>query len=223
MLEVLARPIRVVRSRPGLFVGAVASSVLGLALPSAWGTPTRVLVAWDVGVLAYLLVAYSMMARSDAATMRRRAIEQDVGAFVILVLTVLACFASVGAIVVELAADDAPRGVQLALVAATIVLSWTLVHTMFALHYAHEYELGCEDRPEIPGRVAGGLDFQSDEPPDYADFVYFAFVIGVAAQTADVVITSKRLRRYAAAHGIVSFYFNTTVLALAMNLVAGLF
>ncbi|WP_236519949.1 DUF1345 domain-containing protein [Sandaracinus amylolyticus] len=223
MLEVLARPIRVVRSRPRLFAGALASSVLGIALPASWGPATRVLIAWDVGVLAYLVVAFTMMARSDAATMRQRAIEQDEGALAILVLTVLASFASVGAIVGELASDETPRGLQLGLVAATIVLSWTLVHTMFALHYAHEYELGREDQPDVPARIAGGLDFQCDEPPDYADFVYFAFVIGVAAQTADVVITSKRLRRFATAHGIVSFYFNTSVLALAMNLVAGIF
>lgn len=94
---------------------------------------------------------------------------------------------------------------------------------MFAVHYAHEYERGIAARPDEAPAVAGGLDFQSDVAPDYFDFVYFAFIIGVASQTADVVIKARRLRRVATLHSVFSFFFNTTLLALAVNLASSAF
>ena len=108
-------------------------------------------------------------------------------------------------------------------VLTTLFLSWSFVHTIFALHYAHQYELGREAAPSEPAAVAGGLDFQDPELPDYFDFIYFSFVIGVAAQTADVVIKRRPLRRIATVHCFVSFIFNTTILALAINLAASAF
>jgi uncharacterized membrane protein len=95
----------------------------------------------------------------------------------------------------------------------TIVLSWAFIHTIFALHYAHEYH--AEHR-----KNRGGLAFPGEEAPDYWDFVYFSFVIGMAAQTSDVAITSKAIRRTVAAHGIVSFVFNAALLALTVNIAA---
>ena len=217
-------PAPMLRLRPRLLSATGALVLVGLATPAAWAIPTRVLVAWDAGVLVYLALAIVMMVRSDVEAVRRRAVAEDEGALALLVLTVLASLASVGAILAELAVHE-PRssGLQVALVGATIVLSWAFVHTLFAIHYAHEYQLGCAAAPDAPPPLAGGLDFQDPEAPDYADFVYFAFTIGVAAQTADVVITRKRLRRVVTVHAIVSFFFNAIVLALSINLVAGLF
>ena len=103
--------------------------------------------------------------------------------------------------------------ISLTLPALTILLSWAFIHTMFALHYAHEFY------DETAGR---GMSFPGDDPhPDYLDFVYFSFVIGMTSQVSDVAVTSKQIRRTVAAHGVVSFLFNAALLALTVNIAAG--
>ena len=98
----------------------------------------------------------------------------------------------------------------------TVVLAWTFTHIIFTLHYANLYY-----RPHKDG-VPGGLDFPGDEPPDYRDFLYYAFVIGCAAQTADVATTSRDMRLVSLAHGVIAFAFNTAILALMINVGASL-
>jgi uncharacterized membrane protein len=150
------------------------------------------------------------MWRTDISHVRRNAAVQDEGRFSILVVTAAAAFASLGAIVAELnGAHGDPWVLVLAVV--TITLSWGTVHTIFALHYAHEY---------YRGRQTGGMKFPDDDKPDYWDFVYFAFVIGMTAQVSDVAVTDKIVRRTVTAHGIVSFIFNTALLALMINIAA---
>jgi len=153
------------------------------------------------------------MFRCDHSHIRRNAILQDDGRFLILLVTALGAFASIAAIVFELGASK--RGAsELTLAVATIVLSWAAVHTTFALHYAHDYYRGAKP---------GGLQFPSgdkNDPADYWDFVYFSFVIGMTAQVSDVGITDKTIRRTATAHGIVSFVFNTALVALMVNIAA---
>ena len=136
---------------------------------------------------------------------------QDDGRFLILLVTALGAFASIAAIVFELGASNrsAPG---LALATVTIALSWAAVHTAFSLHYAHEY---------YRGGKPGGLQFPSGdqhEDADYWDFVYFSFVIGMTAQVSDVGITDKIIRRTATVHGIISFVFNTALVALMVNI-----
>lgn len=121
-----------------------------------------------------------------------------------------AAFASLGAIIAELGAPQ--RGAyELILATATIALSWTMIYVVFALHYAHEYYRSAK---------GGGLNFPDDDKPDYWDFIYFSFVIGMTAQVSDVGITDKTIRRTATAHGVVSFFFNTALLALMVNIAA---
>ena len=210
------RLVRIVRARPRLFVSAtvgVLVSALGAVWPDARPV-TGVLVGWDLGVALYLVLAFHMMRREDVHGIRRRAAEQDEGQAAILGLTVAAALASVAAIFAELgAASGASRArIHIALAALTIVLSWAFVHTMFALHYAHEFY------DETGG---GGMSFPGGDPePDYWDFVYFSFVIGMTSQVSDVSITSKQIRRVVAGHGIVAFAFNTALLALTVNLAA---
>ena len=206
--------LRVVRSRPRLFIsGAVAVVVTALfAVAVPWRLSTRLLAGWDIGVALYLVLAVQLMASSTIDRMRRRATEEDEGQATILVLTVVAALASVIAIFVEL--GTSLRGdrhpLHLTLAAITIVLSWAFIHTIFALHYAHEfYDL-----------TSGGLAFPGDAEPDYWDFVYFSFVIGMTSQVSDVGITSKQIRRTAAAHGVIAFFFNAALLALTINLAA---
>jgi uncharacterized membrane protein len=177
---------------------------------------TRLLLAWDVGIVVYLVLALAMMSRFDLARVRERAAAQDEGGLAILVLTVAAAIASVGAIVAELgyAAGEESRAPYFTLAVVTILVSWTFIHAIFALHYAHEYY--GEDAE------GGGLQFPNDARPDYWDFVYFAFVIGMTFQVSDVAVTSKVLRRLVVAQGAVSFVFNVAILALVVNVAAGL-
>jgi uncharacterized membrane protein len=205
--------VRVVVSRPRTFVALGLAIIAFFLLPDWPRLITRALVSWDVFAAVYLVLAYTMMARCGQAHIKPSAILQDDGRFLILLMTALGAFASIAAIVFELGASKkSPAGLTLAVV--TIVLSWAAVHTTFSLHYAHEY---------YRGRTPGGLQFpsgQAKEKPDYWDFVYFAFVIGMTAQTSDVGITDKIIRRTAAVHGIISFVFNTALLALMVNIAA---
>ena len=210
--------LRIVRARPRLFtslaIGMVVS--LGLVLVPGWGAARGLLVGWDIGLGLYLILAFHMMAGADAHTIRRHAAEQDEGQIAILVLTVVAALASLAAIFVELgtaAAGGAGRSpARFVLAALTIVLSWAFIHTMFALHYAHEF---------YDEETGGGLAFPGEEmEPDYWDFVYFSFVIGMTSQVSDVGVTSKPIRRTVAAHGVVAFVFNAALLALTVNIAA---
>jgi uncharacterized membrane protein len=208
--------LRIVRARPRLFVcGAIGAVVVGVALAANWRLETRLLTGWDVGVALYLALAFHTMSRSNTHIMRRHAAEQDEGRLTMLVLTVAAALASLVAIFAHLGSSAGATGgrppANVALAAFTILLSWAFIHTIFALHYAHEFY------DETDG---GGLAFPGEREPDYWDFVYFSFVIGMTSQVSDVAITSKLIRRTAAAHGIVSFVFNAALLALTVNLAA---
>ena len=210
-----------IRVRPRLATATltgIASFLLAAGLPE----PKRALLAWDIGAGLYLALAWTMMLRhgSDVEKMKWRSKLQDDGALVVLVLTLGATVASLAAIVLELVRaqglPDEHRTLALALAGATIFISWCFVHTAFALHYAHEFYV---DRGPSGGP---GLEFPGEAPPDYLDFLYFSFVIGTTSQTADVSIVSRPMRRLALLHGIVAFVFNTTLLALTINIAAGL-
>lgn len=208
--------VRVARARPRLLVSVAAGLVAIAALPAEWRLATRLLVGWDIGVALYLVAVYELVWRSDVARMRRRAALQDEGALAILMLTVGAALASLAAIVAELGMPHAGSGrppAQLVLATVTIGLSWAFIHTIFALHYAHEFY---GERAE----ASGGLAFPGREAPDYWDFVYFSFVVGMTSQVSDVAVTSRRIRRTVTAHGVVSFLFNAALLALTVNIAA---
>jgi uncharacterized membrane protein len=209
----LSRPARVVYARPRTFISILIGVVAFFLLPGSLRLVTRLLVSWDIFITLYLVLVYTMVLRSGIAHIRRNAVMQDDGRFLILLVTALGAFASLAAIVSELGeAHRSPP--ELLFATVTIALSWAAVHTAFALHYAHEYYRGAKP---------GGLQFPSGdqhEHADYWDFVYFSFVIGMTAQVSDVGITDKTIRRTATAHGVVSFGFNTALLALMVNIAA---
>jgi uncharacterized membrane protein len=209
----LPLPVRVVKGRPRTFIALAVGILVFFLLPDARRPVTRLVVAWDVFAGLYMVLAYSMMARCGVGHIRRSAVMQDDGRFLLLLLTALGAFASLAAIVFELGASKGnPAGLILAIV--TIVLSWTIVHTAFSLHYAHEF---------YRNKKPGGLQFPSGDEKveaDYWDFVYFSFVIGMTAQVSDVGITDKIIRRTATVHGIISFVFNTALIALMVNIAA---
>ena len=208
----MSRPVRVVYARPRTFIAMAIGIVTFFLLPGSLRLVTRLLIGWDVFVALYLVLVYALVLRSGLVHIRRNAILQDDGRFLILLVTALGAFASIAAIIFGL--DEQHRSSpELALATLTIALSWAAVHTTFALHYAHDFYRG----------TPGGLQFpvgDQHEDADYWDFVYFSFVIGMTAQVSDVGITDRTIRRTATVHGIISFIFNTALLALMVNIAA---
>ena len=216
------RIVRLVRARPRLFIATGIALATGLFLPTSVASHgvTRVLIAWNVGTCLYVLLAAIMMVRSSQHHMRHRAQQQDDGQLVILALVVVAAVASLVAIAAELAVvkdmHGPLRAAHIALAGVTVLSSWAFIQVMFALHYAHDYYADA-----CHGRTAG-LQFPDPEPPDYGDFFYFSSVIGTSGQTADVSFVTKGMRRIGSVHCILAYLFNTTVLALLINIGAGL-
>ena len=209
----MPRPVRLVYARPRTFLSIALGVVVFFLLPTSFRPVTRLLTGWDTFVALYIILVYVMMGRSTLNTIRRMAALQDDGRFLIPLLTALGAFASLAAIVLELGQGQ-HKPTELMFSILTVALSWAAVHTGFALHYAHEF---------YRGNKPGGLQFPSgekDEHADYWDFVYFSFVIGMTAQVSDVGITDKTIRRIATVHGIISFVFNTALLALMVNIAA---
>lgn len=214
--------VRLFRARPRIFIAtavAIATAWL-LPLELTSHTVTRLLVAWNMGTVLYVLLAAVMMIRSSQHHMRRRAQLQDDGQLVLLVFVVVTSIASLVAIALELAVSKdmhgAEKATHIALAGITVLSSWAFIQVMFALHYAHDYYAA------VCGGASPGLEFPREEQPDYGDFFYFAAVIGTSGQTADVAFTSKPMRRIGTAHCILAYLFNTTVLALLINIGAGL-
>jgi uncharacterized membrane protein len=227
----LRRVLGPLASRPRLAsafgLGLTLMLILGL-VPNDLRWSTRAVFSWDLTCLWFMGLTLMMMAGARPATIRAHAAAQDEGQGFILGLAVITAAASLAAIAAELSLakgeHGAAKGLRVTLAFATVAASWIFMQTVFALHYAHEYytievgEVGDEG-----GGVRGGLDFPGGEPPDYWDFWHFAIIIGVACQTADIAFSSKTQRRMGTLHGVVAFTFNTVVLALTINLLAGLF
>ena len=220
---------KIVRSRPRLSsafgVGILAALIL-YAMPLGMEATTRAPVAWDIGCIWFIgLILWNFRER-NAPYIRSVAAAQDEGQGFILALVIIAASASLAAVAVELsAAKDAhglEKGLRIGLACLSVGLSWFVVQLIFALHYAHEY-YAPDDDDDPATHEQGGLKFPGDEMPDYWDFLHFAVVIGVASQTADISFTSKLMRRIGTIHGLVAFTFNTVILALTVNLAAGLF
>jgi uncharacterized membrane protein len=208
-----------VRARPRLVIAIVVGTMVWVVRPAA-APHTTALLSWVAGAGLYLALAWTMMVRASTEHMRWRARIQDDGAAVVLVLTVLAALASLAAIVLELSGikevSAARQTAHVVLVGITFAMSWLVVHTSFALHYAHAYYVSLGREGAAP------LEFPAQESPVYLDFLYFAMVVGMTSQTADVAIASTRMRRLAMLQGAVAFIFNTTLLALTVNIAAGL-
>jgi uncharacterized membrane protein len=216
------RLLRLVRARPRLFIATAVTIGVGALLPTSIAEHwvTRALIAWNAGADLYVVLAAIMMFRSSHHHMRRRAQLQDDGQATILVLASLAAVASLAAIAGELAVVKDTHGflksAHVALAGVTVMSSWAFIQVMFALHYAHQYYGAvCHGRPP-------GLQFPGGEDPDYGDFFYFAAIIGTSGQTADVAFAAKPMRRIGAMHCILAYLFNTTVLALLINIAASL-
>jgi uncharacterized membrane protein len=211
-----------IRTRPRMAICAVIGVAVALAVPGGGNLVTRSLLGWNVGVWLFLVLAASLMLHADHEHLRRSAIAQAEGAGAVLAIVIVAAAVSIVAIIIELAAAKGPGAhhawphVLFAL--ATVTGSWLLLPTLFAMNYASLYYRS----PHGSGLRFPDTDEKSFRP-DYADFLYFSFTIAVALQTADVAISNRPMRRLVLLQSVLSFVFNTTVLALAVNIAAGLF
>ena len=214
--------IRHITARPRLAVSVLIGVIVFALFAPTQNWPTRLLVSWNAMILPYLVMAGIMMAGASDATMRKRAAAEDDGRITVLVLVIVATIASFVAIFAELVilreATPADRAWRLGLSVATILTSWSFIHVVFTQHYAHEFYV--ERHRDEAGHLvqSGGLVFPGEKSPDYIDFLYFAFTIGVANQTADVSVASRMMRFYTLVHSVLSYLFNTTILALTINI-----
>jgi len=204
--------------------------VLSLLMAAVVAGFLRTHALWTVSLASYdayafvsLVLIWLTIALTPREQIRAVAKRQDVGTKVIFTLVVIATSAAMLAVAFLLrSAKSESQGrftIHLLLGLITVILSWFLMHSVFGLRYAHEFY---GDSETTSDEHAGGLLFPGQDPPDYSDFAYFSFVIGMTCQVSDVQITSGELRNLALLHGILSFGFNTVILALTVNIVAGL-
>ncbi|QWT21036.1 DUF1345 domain-containing protein [Bacillus sp. NP157] len=211
----IAWPRRYIHARPRFLVGALvaAVSVAGLA---ACGVPLRLsfLLGFDIGTVVYLGLILGIFLHANTATMRRQARQQDVGRWTTLMAGTVLSSVVLVAVSTELQSSDKGGAAAIAIAASTIILAWAFMNSLFALHYAHGFygEFGKDHQ---------GLDFPGNEDPDYWDFAYFSFTIGMTFQVSDVQITTRYLRRIALMHSAIAFFFNVFIIAISVNIAAG--
>jgi uncharacterized membrane protein len=202
-----------------LWIAVIAAIGLYFIWPHGWSGVSRILISWNVGVVLFVVLLYAKMTRLSADDMCSRFIEDDETAPVILFFAVLAAFLSLVAIVEILStikqASGGVRAAHLVLAAVTVASSWTLVPTLFTMHYADMFYsvVPGGDRP---------LNFPKTAQPLFWDFAYFSFTIAAACQTADVATNCIGVRKVVIAHTVISFVFNAAVLGFAINVTAGL-
>jgi uncharacterized membrane protein len=216
-----SRAWRIVTSRRRLFMALLCGLVIAPFVPTGSAT-TRWIGAWDGGVAIYIALALHLFLTQTPRHMAANAAAQEEGEWTIFGITVAVVVMSFVTIVEEFANTSSMHGgskaIHVALVAVTLLLSWLMTQFTFAFRYAHEYYSVSGDGPAVDG----GLDFPGEEHPDYMDFLYFALVLGMTFQVSDVQIKARKLRRLAALHGFLGFTFNTVILALTVNIAAGL-
>ena len=214
------------RMRPRLLVAIALGVLAGALLPASLRSVTRGLLGWNTTVWLYLALLWQMMRRPDQARLRRHATAHAEGAGIVLMIAIAAAIASIAAIVAELSSvKGSPAGQawpNVLLAVVTLIGSWLLLPFEFALTYASRYF--------VAGERPGGLDFpgideaaDDESGPSYSDFLYFSLTIAATAQTSDVGVTTRAMRKLVVGHAVVSFAFNTMVLALAINIAASMF
>ncbi|MBD3730879.1 MAG: DUF1345 domain-containing protein [Sphingomonadales bacterium] len=208
--------MRVPHARYVLFLGVLAAA-LPLALMLA-PLKDAALMAFDAGVLAFILSCIPLWRHGDPARLRRDAQRNDAGGFLLLALSALISAIAIGAVTLLVYDKQKMDVAAVALMVATLVASWLFANLVYTFHYAR---LFYGDLPDSGGKKhRGGLDFPGGEDPGFSDFVNFAFVIGMTCQTADIEITGKHIRRVSTFHAMFAFVFNLGILALTVNTLA---
>lgn len=206
-------------NRPQFFLAVLIGIAISICftLFTSWHWSTIILISWNIAVGLYLIHVKRMMWQADHSVMQTQAQKQDESKWVIMLLVILALIMCLIAIMIQLASitKDSPfKFGHLGLSLLTIVSAWLFMHTAFALHYAHDFYMARANHADE------GLDFPKTQDPMYPDFIYFSYIIGTSAQTADVSITSRHMRLLNIFHAVLAFGFNTTILAICINIAA---
>ena len=203
-----------------LLICVLIGVVVFLLAPDRWQLPLRAEFAWVIGIATLLSLAGLAIGDATPETVRRRARHEDERGWVVFAIIVTAAAVSLGSLGLLLRKDAGPpdtASLRLTVALLSVVASWLLTHTTFAFRYAHHY-YGDPEGPETERR---GLTFPGRAAPDYWDFFYYSFVVCMTCQVSDVQVTSRSMRLLTLGHGILSFFFNAGVLALAVNILAG--
>lgn len=209
-----------------LAIALAIAAVVFVLLKGHLSLPIQSIMTWDAYALSVLALAWMRIVTAQPRVVVRLATLQPTSRKLIFFFVVVAACASLAAVAFLLGMSKGLTGMifakHVALALATIVISWLVLHTVFTLHYAHLCYR--EHQTEKASFIAHGLVFPDGNiEPDYLDFAYFSFVIGMTSQVSDVQINSREIRRWALLHGMFSFAFNTAVLALGINIISGLF
>ena len=210
-------------ARQRLVLGLVAGAAVFFVLRGHLRLESAGIAAWDGFAVVILALDWATMLATPQRKIRQLAQQQDLSRFLVFLFVVVTACAALFAVGFLVSVKKNPGRhftVHLMLTLVTVIVSWTLVHTVYGLRYAHAF-YGDSDEPGV-NQHAGGLIFPGNLPPDYFDFAYFSFVVGMTCQVSDVQITSRRMRRIALFHGILSFGFNTMILALLINTISSL-
>jgi uncharacterized membrane protein len=208
-----------------VFLATIVALGVFLSLQGRFHLPIQLIVAWDAFAIVDLVFVWIVISTRDPYEVRRTAGQQDASATFLFALVITAANASLFAAALLLGSakglDTSALVLHVSLAILSVACSWFLVHTLFAMRYAHRYY---HDAHKVDrAKVTGGLIFPGDQSPTYMDFAYFSFVIGMTCQVSDVQISSRSLRRLSLLHGLISFAFNTAILAMFVNIIAGLF
>ena len=200
-------------------IAAILLGILVAAFVPLGGAIDRILAGWNAGGVLYIALLLTMMLSAEVDGIKRQAAIEEESRLAALVITTLGAIAMFLAIVAQLGALGQEQGldrtITFALAFSTIIVSWFLVQIVFAVYYAHEFHSESGEKASATG---GGLKLPGESTPDYLDFLYFSLVVGTTNQTSDTDVTSRPMRRVVMIHGLLSFLFNTMVIALTVNL-----
>jgi len=208
-----------------LIISLIIAFLVFLISKSKENTILTFMYTWIAFAVVYLIFSWQIILSCHPKEMKLIAKKADWGASFIFLFVLLSAFIGLFAIFFLLKSipDESKRGLSLHILLSivSVFCSWTLIHTLFTLKYAHNYyeTNDSEKGDDISGE---GLDFPNEKEPDYLDFAYFSFVIGMTFQVSDVQITSRHIRRVSLVHAFISFIYNTVIVALSINIVSGL-
>lgn len=211
--------------RPRLVVSIALAALVLAILPPSLQLLTRILCAWNIGAEIFLVLTWWKMVKATPENIQRYSQYEYEGRLAIFMAIIGVACASVLAIGFLFSDNKKSLTVMLlalhvTLAVMTIISSWVLVHTIFALQYAHNYYRNVNK--SNGEEAARGLDFPNNNYPDYWEFLYYSFVVGMTSQVSDVQTTSRQMRRLTLLHSIISFFFNTSILAMTINIIASL-
>jgi len=218
------RLLRYLETRSRVFISIAIAAVMSVLLPVEVSLSARVLCLWDTAMFVFLGLTWFLMYHTPPRVVRKKAQQEDLGRLIILSFIMAAAAFSVAAIAFLLKDSKTLTGwilgAHITLAIGTIVGAWLLVHTIFALHYARSYYQ--DGHLTLKECQLQKLNFPNEIEPDYWDFLYFSFVIGMTSQVSDVAIISRQIRRLSLCHGVLSFFFNTAIVAMSINIIAGI-